>query len=225
MGYPAILGVHVPGILAALAAPYERFFPALAIDLVAIVALAYGVYYRRHHRRDLVLAYVCFNVGLFVVVMVLTLVQATPAAGLALGLGLFGALSMVRLRSEELTYREIAYFFSALAIAISNGVGVELLFAGVLSGLVVVTMGTMEALEPWRPVERLSLVLDQVFPDEAALRAELERRLGVNVIEVTVTELDYVRDITRLEAKYSRTRPEVGRALLEDAEAGARGER
>lgn len=212
------MGVHLPGLLAALSAPYERFFPALAVDLVAIVALAYGVYYRRHHRPDLVLGYVCFNVGLFVVVTVLTLVQATPAAGLAIGLGLFGALSMVRLRSAELTYREIAYFFSALAIAIANGVGVDLLFAGVLSALVVLTMGIMEALEPWRPIERLSLVLDQVFPDETALRAELERRLGVNVIEVTVTELDYVRDITRLEAKYSRTRPEVGRALLEDAE-------
>ena len=103
--------------------------------------------------------------------------------------------------------------------------GVELLFAGVLSGLVVVTMGVMEALEPWRPVERLALVLDQVFPDETALRAELERRLGVNVIEVTVLELDYVRDITRLEAKYSRSRPELGRALLEDAETAGRRDR
>src|SRR5688500_51997 len=158
------LGVHLFGILAALAAPYERFFPALAVDLVAIVALAYGVYYRRHHRRDLVLAYVCFNIGLFVVVTVLTLVQATPAAGLALGLGLFGALSMVRLRSEELTYREIAYFFSALAIAIANGVGVELLFAGVLSGLVVVTLGVVEALAPGRPAERVVVVVDLGFP-------------------------------------------------------------
>ena len=30
----------------------------LASDLAAIVLLAYGVYFRRYHRRDLLLAYV-----------------------------------------------------------------------------------------------------------------------------------------------------------------------
>jgi hypothetical protein len=35
----------------------------LASDLAAIVLLAYGVYFRRYHRRDLLLAYVAPNVG------------------------------------------------------------------------------------------------------------------------------------------------------------------
>ena len=48
----------------------DRFWAGLGIDLVAIVILAYVVYFRRHRRRDLLMAYVCFNVALFAVVMV-----------------------------------------------------------------------------------------------------------------------------------------------------------
>ena len=36
--------------------PLWGFAPALAIDLVAIALLAYGVYFRRHARRDLLTA-------------------------------------------------------------------------------------------------------------------------------------------------------------------------
>lgn len=41
---------------------YERFGADLAIDAAAIAILAYAVYFRRHRRRDLLMAYVCFNV-------------------------------------------------------------------------------------------------------------------------------------------------------------------
>src|SRR5256714_15532638 len=103
----------------------QRFWAGLTIDLVAIVVLAYAVYFRRHRRRDLLMAYVCFNVALFAVVTALTSVPASSngSTGLALGLGLLGALSIIRLRSEELSFAEVAYFFSALALAVANGVG------------------------------------------------------------------------------------------------------
>src|SRR4051812_47579184 len=103
----------------------DRFWAGVGIDLVAIAVLAYVVYFRRHRRRDLLMAYVCFNVALFAVVTALTSVPAAGngSAGLALGLGLLGALSIIRLRSEELSFSEVAYFFSSLALAVANGVG------------------------------------------------------------------------------------------------------
>ncbi|MBD0330350.1 MAG: DUF4956 domain-containing protein [Thermoleophilia bacterium] len=190
-----------------LGPPYERFLPALAIDLLAIGLLAYGIYFRRHHRRDLLLAYVCFNVGLFSVVTVLMLADASLGTSLALGLGLFGALSLIRLRSAELRYHEIAYFFSALALAIVNAVDIaDLRFTALMSFVVLAAMFVMDRFEPERPIRRLALVLDEIYPDETVLRAELERRLGATVVAVEITEIDYVRDITRLEAEYVRDR-------------------
>jgi hypothetical protein len=84
----------------------------LASDLVAIVLLAYGVYFRRYHRRDLLLAYIALNVGVLVVTVLLTGAQA----GIGLGLGLFGILSIIRLRSDQITQEEVAYYFVALAL-------------------------------------------------------------------------------------------------------------
>jgi hypothetical protein len=64
----------------------------LASDLAAIVLLAYAVYFRRYHRRDLLLAYVALNVG----VLAVTVLLAGAQAGIGLGLGLFGILSIIR---------------------------------------------------------------------------------------------------------------------------------
>lgn len=185
--------------------PYDHFLPALATDLVAIGLLAYGIYFRRHHRRDLLLAYVCFNVGLFSVVTVLMLADASLGTSLALGLGLFGALSIIRLRSAELRYHEIAYFFSSLALGIVNAVDIaDLKFAALMSSVILGSMFVMDRFEPERPIHRMLLVLDEIYPDESALRAELERRLGATVVGVELTEIDYVRDTTRLEVEYVR---------------------
>src|SRR2546425_183107 len=138
----------------------QRFWAGLTIDLVAIVVLAYAVYFRRHRRRDLLMAYVCFNIALFAVVTALTSLPASQngSTGLALGLGLLGALSIIRLRSEELSFAEVAYFFSSLALAVANGVGLgEPAHSAVLSTVVVAAMYTMDHLEPHRKMERMTI--------------------------------------------------------------------
>ena len=89
----------------------------LASDLLAIALLAYVVYFRRYHRRDLLLAYVALNVGVLAVTTMLTGTQA----GIGLGLGLFGILSIIRLRSDQITQEEVAYYFVALALGLVNG--------------------------------------------------------------------------------------------------------
>jgi hypothetical protein len=183
------------------AVDYAHFVPGLIANLVAIGVLAYGIYYRRHDRRDLLTAYVCFNVGLFVVVT--AMVAGGSAVGLGLGLGLFGALSIIRLRSEELSYVEVAYFFAALALAIVNGIQPGGLgFTIVLDAVVLAVMLGMDRLEPHRAVRRLTLVLDEIHTDDTALRAELERRLGFEVVAVSIESIDYVRELMTVDARY-----------------------
>ena len=42
-------------------------------------------------------------------------------AGAGLGIGLFGILSIIRLRSSEITHEEVAYYFAALAARFLSG--------------------------------------------------------------------------------------------------------
>ena len=65
------------------------------------------MYFHRHQRRDLLLAYVALNIGILSVTAMLT----SASVGVGLGLGLFGILSIIRLRSDSITQEEIAYYF------------------------------------------------------------------------------------------------------------------
>ena len=72
----------------------------IAIDLVAMAALVFGLYFPRHRRADLVAAFLGVNVGVLAVTIILA--NSTVSAGL--GLGLFGVLSIidcVRIRSRR----------------------------------------------------------------------------------------------------------------------------
>jgi hypothetical protein len=96
---------------------YPVLLGSLALDLVAISVLTYGVYFRRHHRRDLTLGFVGVNVGLFAVA---TFISTRPV-GLALGIGLFALLSVIRLRSTQITQEEIGYYFVAVVMGLVTG--------------------------------------------------------------------------------------------------------
>ena len=71
----------------------------IAIDLVATGILVFGLYFPRHRRRDMVVAYLGLNVGVLTVALALS---ANTSIGTGFGFGLFGALSIIRLRSWEL---------------------------------------------------------------------------------------------------------------------------
>ena len=81
-----------------------------AVDVAAIFLLAYALYFRRHRRADLLLAYVALNIGIFVAMSLLS----TARVDIALGFGLFAILSIIRLRSSAVTQQEVAYYFVAL---------------------------------------------------------------------------------------------------------------
>src|SRR5688572_9658239 len=105
----------------------------LGLDAVALAALVYGLYLRRHRRMDLAVVYAMFNLGLFLAVVVITRGEVT----LGVGLGLFAVLSMVRLRSETFDNRELGYFFVALVLALVTAVDAgSLAFSLVLAGAV-----------------------------------------------------------------------------------------
>ena len=171
-----------------------------AVDVVAVLVLALAVYYPRHHRADLVTAFVAVNVG----VLAVTIVLASSAATVGLGLGLFGVLSIIRLRSDELGQHEIAYYFAALAIGLLGGLGTGdvALSATLMAGLVLVL-----ALADSRLLHATGLrqvvVLDSAVTDERDLVARLEMLLDARVTRVTPIRVDLVDDTTTVEVHYA----------------------
>ncbi len=172
------------------------------LNLLAIGGLVFGLYVPRHSRRDLVAAYLGVNIGVLAVATVLM----DSTIGMGLGLGLFGILSIIRLRSDELAQHEVAYYFSALALGLIGGIGTgPLWLTATLMILIVGTMFVGDHPRMLRGHRRQVLVLDGAFVDETRLRTHLAERLGADIIGVSVSRLDLVNDTTTAEVRY-RTR-------------------
>lgn len=172
----------------------------ILIDVAAICVLVFGLYFPRHRRRDLVAAYLGANMGVLAIANVLS----TATIGVGLGLGLFGVLSIIRLRSLELGQHEVAYYFAAIAIGLLGGLDVAPLhITTILTALIVGTMLVADHPRLFGRYRHEVVVLDRAFTSEHELRAELERRLGGTVHAHTVIRRDLVNETISVDVRWS----------------------
>ena len=171
----------------------------IAADFLAIGILT-GVYFRRHHRRDLVAAFLGVNAG----VLAVSVVLADSAVGLGIGLGLFGVLSIIRLRSSEITQREVAYYFATLATGLISGLTTTLTMVPfALLGMLVVVMVIADHPRLFGTHRHQTMLLDTAYTNEAALTLELEHLTGGRVTGVMVQHVDMVNDTTLVDVRYA----------------------
>lgn len=171
----------------------------LAADWVAIGLLVFALYFPRHRRRDLVVAFLVVNVG----VLAVSAVLADTAIAAGVGLGLFGVLSIIRLRSTELEQHEVAYYFSALALGLLAGLSPTPDWITLsLMAMIVTVMFLGDHPKLFRRYRHQQIVLDRAWPDETALIAHLEHTLGARVHRIVVQRLDLVNDTTTVEVRY-----------------------
>ena len=170
-----------------------------AVDIAAALVLTLGVYYRRHRRRDLVVAFLGINVG----VLAVTAVLGTAEIAMGLGLGLSGVLSIIRLRSSEISQREVAYYFAALAMGLIGGLATTgIAVPALLIALIVAVMWAADHPALLSRSRHQVVRLDRAISDEGELRRELEDRLGADVTALTVQQLDLVNDSTLVDVRY-----------------------
>ena len=180
-----------------------------AVDVVAVGVLVFGLYFPRHRRRDLVVAYLGVNVGVLAVASALSV--STIGAGLGLGMALFGVLSIIRLRSTELDQHEVAYYFSALALGLLGALEANPLWRNVaLMALIVVVMFVGDPARLFRRYRHQIVVLDSAITDHVALVAHLEQILGGRVHAVTVQRVDLVNDTMVVDVRYAIAPVPVG---------------
>ncbi|MFJ3032423.1 DUF4956 domain-containing protein [Rothia terrae] len=179
--------------------PTDILFVAFA-DIIAI-ALLCAMYLSRHKRRDLVVSYLVINVGVFAVTVALANADATSAG---MGMGLFGVLSIIRLRSTELNQREVAYYFCALAIGLLAGIGLEPV--GLMLGLMVLilaVMGISDSRSVMKTLRQQTVTVDRAISNDEDLKAYLGKKLGYSIETVTILDLDLVNDKTLVDIRYS----------------------
>jgi hypothetical protein len=178
---------------------YAEIATDLIVNIAAIFLLAYVLYFRRHRRADLLLAYVALNIGIFVAISLLTTVRVD----IALGFGLFAILSIIRLRSTSVTQQEVAYYFVALVLGLVNGMDIpDRRLVVMINVLLLGAMAIVDSKGLRERTRRMDVHLDVVHADDASLVADLERRLGGTVLHHEVNDVDYGRQTMLVDVRY-----------------------
>jgi len=182
-----------------------EMFARFGIDIAAMAILIFGMYYRRYRDKELVTAAALFNIFVFAVLTVLSHVEFSLAAGF----GLFAILALFTLRSEQITKTEITYFFGSVAIAVICSVeGTTIPFVGATVSLVLVGAYILDHPRILRSVDGIKITLDKIdanaLSDPEAMRADLGKRLGVEVMFYQIISFDYVNDMARINVYFRK---------------------
>jgi len=171
------------------------FFLRFLFDIVAMVVLVFGLYYRRYRDKELVTSASMFNVFIFCILTVLSSVHFSLTAGF----GLFAILGLFTLRSEPIGKMELTYFFGSVVLAVICAVqGTSLLL--VVLAVLAVLLGAYLFDHPkmLRSVSGTKISLDMIdkdlLSDPVGMKKNLSLRLGVDVLSYHVMQIDYITE-------------------------------
>jgi hypothetical protein len=172
----------------------------LGLDVVSMLLLVGWLYRRRVAAPEMALVYTALNVGLFAAVT--TIGSGHFPTGI--GFGLFGLLSLVRLRSAAFTLKDVAYTFVALVLALVNGLPERnLILAVCLDVLLLGAVWLVDESRTAQPTQMMRMMLDRAMTQPSEVSAAVALRLGAVPISVKVEAVDYVRDTTRVVVRYA----------------------
>ncbi|MFD5734608.1 DUF4956 domain-containing protein [Streptomyces sioyaensis] len=169
------------------------------LDVLALLVLVGWLYRRRRTVPEMPLALTALNLGLFAAMTAIS-AGKFPAG---VGFGLFGIISLVRLRSAAFTVRDVSYAFVALVIALGNGLPQRETW--LIIGMDVLLLAAVLLVDDpasHQPTRTTKITLDRLYGDVDEIRADLTARLGTAPLAIEVDEIDYVRETTRVSARY-----------------------
>ena len=177
-------------------------FALLGAEVAAVTVLVLGLYFPRHRRRDLMVAFFGVNIGVLAVADALR--TSNAGTGLGLGFALFGVLSIIRLRSTELDQHEVAYFFSALALGLLGALETASIWRNIaLMGLILAVMAIVDNRWLLGRYHQQIVVLDTVVTDPGELVARLTELLGAKVHSARPLRIDVINDSTVVDVRYA----------------------
>lgn len=175
------------------------------IDVVAMLLLVFGMFYKRYRDKELAITAALFNIFIFGVMTILSSVEF----GIAAGFGLFAILALFTLRSEQISKTEITYFFGSVSIAVICSItGSAYLLVVLVVLFILVGAYIIDHPKVLHSVHGLKVTLDKIDPEVLSspekMRAALSDRLGVEVLSYHITAIDYISDMVRLMVYYRK---------------------
>lgn len=178
------------------------------------------MYYAKSHRRDFRFTFMLIPVAIFFIVffMIFVLEDMKGKASMGVGIGLFGIFSIMRYRTDTMPVREMTYLFITIALAVVNAVSVNVSLAEIILTNLIVAAAVWVCEKRLKSNSTKLVQYDRIELITPARRQELiddlQTRLGLNITNVEVGAVDFLKDMAMLRITYDgKAAQEIDRLL------------
>lgn len=179
-----------------------RFFVSLGMNLALMFLIIALIYYPNYKRMDTVFTFVMFNVGIFLLTYIFNVVKISMGAAF----GLFAVFSMLRYRTMSINMKDMTYLFIFIAVGLLNAIQMKIYEQAIL-GAIVFTITFLMDTQLLRKRESVKMIrfedINLIQPEkEQDLIAVLRKRTGLEIHRVSIEEIDYLKDIAKINIYY-----------------------
>ena len=189
-----------------------RFFICIFVNWIIV----HYLYFKKGKRRDFYFTFMMISVAIFFLVYLMMGMDRGKAT-MGVGLGLFGIFSIMRYRTDSMPVREMTYLFVVICLsvihAMADSIGANA--TGQTTGtplgeLIVIDFFVTAAIitfEGTLKVDASKLIqydrIELIKPERRQeLVADLRERTGLDVLNVEIGAIDFLRDMAMLRVYY-----------------------
>ena len=199
---------------------YQMMVVRLMISILFTWLIIDRMYYAKSHRRDFRFTFMLIPVAIFFIVffMIFVLEDMKGKASMGVGIGLFGIFSIMRYRTDTMPVREMTYLFITIALAVVNAVSVNVSLTEVILTNLIVAAAVWACEKRLKSNSTKLVQYDRIELITPARRQELiddlQTRLGLNITNVEVGAVDFLKDMAMLRITYDgKAAQEIDRLL------------
>ena len=192
-----------------------NFFELLirfSFNFLAVFILVRYLYYPLARRKEYFFSYILISTIVFLVTYSLVSI-ADLSTGVAIGL--FALFGILRFRTRQIPVKEMTYLFLVIGISVINAMlndqtsYVELLFIN----MIILFVAWVAELFWQKNTENSKFInyekIDLIRPDKKEeLIADLKKRTGLNITDVEIGRINFMRDTVRIRIFFCEEKPQ-----------------
>ena len=178
-------------------------FLRFGFHLLVCLFIVHCCYYRKTKNRDYYKSFMFFASGMFLLLYLLESIKLQ----IGLTLGLFAIFGVIRYRTETVPIKEMTYLFMIIVISVINGMSLTISYAQLLLANIALMciMYLSECMKTAGTYTKLILYerIELIVPSQRKnLIKDLKERTGLDITDVQVGHIDFLRDAAFLKVIY-----------------------
>ena len=175
-----------------------------AINLIFCWVIIALFYYKKSKRRDYYFTFMMFSITIFFLIFLMDNVKVQ----IGFALGLFAIFGMIRYRTESIPIREMTYLFVVIGISVINGLAMTVSYAELLltNILILVAVWIFEQVKWKHRVDTKIILYEKIelvkAGREKELMADLKERTGLDIVNVEVGHINFLKDTAYVKVHY-----------------------